>query len=594
MAVKFLDLINEDIKEIQKRNPNVADIHKNEYAFNFWVLDKLYSVDEELIQTYVIDYKDRGIDCYVWDDDNKDLYIIQNKYFGENTKLSLEYINNNFLETINILDRGTYVRSRELQNIYTNNKQDSNFAVHLKLYITHEKYTNRAILEAIDQFNVEKRERNIDAKILDLSEMQKSYFHGDDEEFSQGKHFDFKFTTPYRGTILSVNKRNYGIETDIDAKYVLISNYEIYNLIETAKSKGYPIFDKNIREFLGTKVSVNKKIRNTLKDERERKNFFFYNNGITIIVKDFKDDNAGTRGSGRIIKIVDPQIVNGCQTVSTIHDVVSEYSDDEKKDFFSIKKSSVMVKFFITDNGELCKNIVRYNNSQNSIKDKDFTSNQGLFKRIQTEFINKGLLLLIRQSDKNKFQTEYRSPANLLNISGDDLKKFGLYKDRPETKDLFIDLEKYLQSIAAFQDKPVNAVQNKSKLLVPESSQYSLVTNFIKESTNNDLYYLALLFMKADKNKFVVKDKKGANPFYVLYFFKNFECHDKKISDYFSDYDSKKIDDLFKRYNWCFRKYYDKWTRKYGKTYQDMIKNPIDEDVLYEAKRETEEDFSEM
>jgi len=38
---EFINQINEDIKEYQERYPYMTNMNKNEWAFNFWVLDKL-------------------------------------------------------------------------------------------------------------------------------------------------------------------------------------------------------------------------------------------------------------------------------------------------------------------------------------------------------------------------------------------------------------------------------------------------------------------------------------------------------------------------------------------------------------------------
>lgn len=55
-----------------------------------------------------------------------------------------------------------------------------------------------------------------------------------------------------------------------------------------------------------------------------------------------------------------------------------------------------------SDEDILYRNIVKYNNSQNAIDEKTFVANASEFRRIQTEFENKGFLLLIKQSDKTR------------------------------------------------------------------------------------------------------------------------------------------------------------------------------------------------
>ena len=53
---EFINQINEDIKEYQERYPHMANMNKNEWAFNFWVLDKLYKEDEQLKEDKIIEY----------------------------------------------------------------------------------------------------------------------------------------------------------------------------------------------------------------------------------------------------------------------------------------------------------------------------------------------------------------------------------------------------------------------------------------------------------------------------------------------------------------------------------------------------------
>ena len=65
----FRNQIQEDIKEYQRKFPNIQNIEKPEWAFNFWVLDKFFQMDEELIEYNIVDYKDLGIDCFAYFED---------------------------------------------------------------------------------------------------------------------------------------------------------------------------------------------------------------------------------------------------------------------------------------------------------------------------------------------------------------------------------------------------------------------------------------------------------------------------------------------------------------------------------------------
>ena len=83
----FKDQILEDIKSYQTSYPYIDNIKKDEWAFNYWVLDKLFYEEEELIEAKILDYRDMGTDAYEIYEDTKDIYLIQNKFFSDNTPI---------------------------------------------------------------------------------------------------------------------------------------------------------------------------------------------------------------------------------------------------------------------------------------------------------------------------------------------------------------------------------------------------------------------------------------------------------------------------------------------------------------------------
>ena len=57
----FKEQIGEDIALIQSRWAYMdAKLIKPEYAFNYWILSRIYSIDEDLIPDYITEYNDRG------------------------------------------------------------------------------------------------------------------------------------------------------------------------------------------------------------------------------------------------------------------------------------------------------------------------------------------------------------------------------------------------------------------------------------------------------------------------------------------------------------------------------------------------------
>lgn len=127
--------------------------------------------------------------------------------------------------------------------------------------------------------------------------------------------------------------------------------------------------------------------------------------------------------------IDNPQIVNGCQTVNSIYEALKNIDPDNLEKNF--KDTFVMLKILEInreDSGDdkLYKDIVKYTNSQNSIDEKTFVANTDTFIRLQNEFEAKGFLLLIKQSDKNKFANKYKVATKLKELSAERISRFGL------------------------------------------------------------------------------------------------------------------------------------------------------------------------
>jgi len=133
----FKKQIKEDIYLIQQNYMiNNVLLEKEEYAFNYWILTKLFNIDEECADDNITEYKDDGVDCFVFFEESKELYIIQNKYY-DNTKVNRNYIIKDFLyRPLNTLVENSYNRSQFLQEIFNKYKSDTEFKIYLHLYIT--------------------------------------------------------------------------------------------------------------------------------------------------------------------------------------------------------------------------------------------------------------------------------------------------------------------------------------------------------------------------------------------------------------------------------------------------------------------------
>lgn len=572
----FRTQISEDIKEYQLRYPNISNIKKDEWAFNYWVLDKFFYEDEELIEDKIIDYNDMGVDAYEIYEDTKELYLIQNKYYNDSSKLSAEYVKNDFLlRPITALENGTYRKSVEVQDFFSKYKNHDDFTVYLQIYVTNNNRCEDAE-EYVKKFNTGHPKYR--ASIFYLDDIKEKYY-GDIKQNKQ--NLEVQIHSVNKGTILNINTDDYKLENVLDAKYVFTPVSSIFRLYRDSIEKNYPIFDMNIREYLGNK-GVNKKIYETLLDPEDRKNFFYYNNGITMICD--KMSSVETRSFGNNINAVfnvkNPQIVNGCQTVNSIYEALKNVDPRELEQNY--KDTFVMLKILqINRENEyeeiLYKNIVTYNNSQNSIDEKTFVANNSTFNRLKTEFESKGFLLLIKQSDKNSYSTQYKNVTKLKEKSHERLEKFGL-TSLNKVIDFFVPLEKLLQVVIAFALGGYDAYTKKSNLLKDTTKQYQTAIDFIKDDniTTDSLIDLYLLYKKADLCKSNSEENRFPIPYYLIDGFAKYECNERisnQISKQLSDLQS--IENIIKLYTAVTKAY----TRDINETniidYNKMIKQPV-------------------
>lgn len=144
------------------------------------------------------------------------------------------------------------------------------------------------------------------------------------------------------------------------------------------------LYEKNVRKFLGSRRKVNRGIENTLLTKPER--FGLYNNGITIVVEHFEKSPNNIE-----FELVEPFVVNGCQTTKTIWEVLYRKLEaggtgkDEEMESWkrNLAKGIVIIKIVKVGTGgdELLTETTRFTNSQNAVNDKDFLALESDFQK---------------------------------------------------------------------------------------------------------------------------------------------------------------------------------------------------------------------
>ncbi len=157
------------------------------------------------------------------------------------------------------------------------------------------------------------------------------------------------------------------VQEDFNYKRVVIGKVSVMEIFRLIEEHGDSLFEKNIRRYLG-RNAVNEGIIETLLSEQNRANFFFFNNGITMICDQFSYN--GLQSQDWILKIKRLQIINGGQTCKTIHQVMK---DNPEEDF---SKVYVLIRLYeVSDDENIINDITYATNSQNPVDFRDLKSN---------------------------------------------------------------------------------------------------------------------------------------------------------------------------------------------------------------------------
>ena len=157
------------------------------------------------------------------------------------------------------------------------------------------------------------------------------------------------------------------VET-FDFRRVLIGRCPVSELARLASKHGDQLFEKNIRRYLGLAGNrVNQGMASTLRQAGQRRNFYFYNNGVTVTCSQFRH-NALQQDNWRV-QVSDLQIVNGGQTARTVQRVAAE-TDDTMDD------ADVLLRIYeLPPDDEFVDAVTLATNSQSPVSLRDLRAN---------------------------------------------------------------------------------------------------------------------------------------------------------------------------------------------------------------------------
>ena len=328
----FSENIKESIRDYAENAKNEVEKGNN---FLHWVLTRVFEATGDDASDAIVDgCNDLGIDAYLPVDfsDNK-IRLFQSKY---GTSHSVNAIAKFKEDVKRLLDKDITKMRPELAHLVTKIKEKN-----LKIeccYVTDQQVDFED--EIVDVLDIDQIIERLWARI---------------KKPAAGKKSSLKLEKMLRheNTILGILKLR-----------------ELTEFV--TKNRDY-VFESNIRQWMQFKTTVNKGLRETLQNNPNK--FFYYNNGITIVVNDFEEigDN--------VLALHAPQIVNGAQTSNSVLDHAKRTKNMD---------GSMTVTIIKADDELEQNNITKYRNSQNSVRGKDLVSLMDFHKSIKSQLKNLG------------------------------------------------------------------------------------------------------------------------------------------------------------------------------------------------------------
>ena len=439
----FAENVRSSIREYSESGKNEVEKGHN---FLHWVLTRVFEATADDAADAIIDGpNDLGIDAYLPVDFSEGkIRLFQSKYGSSHSMESIA----KFKEDVKrLLNRDVKKMRPELARLVTNIKEKN-----LKIeccYVTEQKveYEEEESFEVCD----------IDDCIQKLWDRIKKPASGKKSKIKLIKKLTFQ------NTILGILKLR-----------------ELTDFV--SKNSDY-VFESNIRQWMQFKTSVNKGLRETLRVSPQK--FFYYNNGITIVVSNFEEQSDNT------LLLHAPQIVNGAQTSNAILDHAKRTHNLD---------GNITVTIIKADDERDQNNITKYRNSQNAVRGKDLVSLMDFHKSIKSQMENLGYFYEIQagsfDSKSKSQQTEFKGEILYNTYLPENHKNVIVAKDAIQTL------------VAGIEQRPTEAYSSPAQFL-PRGSKYDSIFN---EDLKDDYRLLLYPYLVKEYAKKALKyGKKGGH-----------------------------------------------------------------------------------
>lgn len=296
---------------------------------------------------------DKQIDAIIIDDDNSIVRIVQGKFIQDGV-VDAEPLREVLSSWIQIKDLS------RLQNVANGKLQrklselaaalDEDYEVSFEL-ITTGKLTEFA------QDDLETFQKGL-AKFGENDDFDATIHVIDNDELRRRYEYAIESDNPSINFKLSLSESKFMFH-EIAGTPVIVAALPLKECIKLPGIKDGTLFQKNVRQSLGSSNAVNKGIRNTITGDK-RSDFFFFHNGITALCNKMNLN-------GEMLSLHGLSVVNGCQSLNTI----LSCSETVKK----VDDSFILARFYEIPQRDRADKISIYTNSQSAVKARDLRSN---------------------------------------------------------------------------------------------------------------------------------------------------------------------------------------------------------------------------
>lgn len=309
--------------------------------------------NEHIISEYVVDGQfDGGVDALLSDPNSEDnnLILVQSKFY---TDISYDNVRDAITKLVLFykdMERGDYqnVNAQVQRRFLSLNAEVSDEAKIRFVFYTSAK-KNRIRTDRIERIIRDEFQRDERYEVV--------LYYADDivEEI---KELESRRPT-VEGGVIKIDSANNVLEFGEDAVIVNVSAFSIKELYALHSTN---LLSRNLRYYI-KKKDIDASIVDTIKNDPDQ--FWFRNNGLTIVCDDFSVD-------GKIVHLTDFSIVNGGQTTSLIHkskDITRE------RDLFLPCKIIRAMGESTDEKNRFILDIAKATNSQKPIKAIDLKAN---------------------------------------------------------------------------------------------------------------------------------------------------------------------------------------------------------------------------